>query len=106
MMQTSSSVIDLKNIRQIVAVASGKGGVGKSTVTINLAYAFARMGLKVGVMDADIYGPSIPHMMGIQPDYAQKKFQLYEKDGIKMISMGCLVPPDAPVTINRNGWPE
>lgn len=84
----------LPNVKQIIAVASGKGGVGKSTVAANLAIALARTGAKVGLMDTDIYGPSIPTMFDIfeRPNITtQKKLVPHEKYGIKMVSMGFLV---------------
>jgi ATP-binding protein involved in chromosome partitioning len=87
-------------IRNIVAVGAGKGGVGKSTTSVNLAVAFARKGARVGLMDADVYGPNIPQMLGItgQPDVtAEKKIIPPEAHGVKVISMGMLVPPDQPV---------
>jgi ATP-binding protein involved in chromosome partitioning len=83
----------LPGIKQMIAVASGKGGVGKSTVAANLALALARNGNKVGLLDSDIYGPSVPIMMGIgtvDPQTAQ--FPL-EKYGIKLMSMGFIVDP-------------
>ena len=85
--------IALPGVRQVVAVASGKGGVGKSTVAANLALALSMHGQRVGLMDADIYGPSVPIMMGIPPlDPKVTPFPL-EKYGLKLMSMGFLVPP-------------
>ncbi|MGG1555943.1 P-loop NTPase [Paenibacillus ferrarius] len=82
-----------------IAVASGKGGVGKSTVTVNLAVALARKGKKVGIIDADIYGFSIPDMMGIeeQPQLVDNVILPVEKFGVKVISMGFFVQDNAPV---------
>ena len=90
----------IPGIRAIVAVASGKGGVGKSTVTTNLALALAQQGLKVGVLDADIYGPSQPRMLGISgrptsPD--GKILNPMENYGVKCMSMGFLVAEDTPM---------
>ncbi len=87
-------------VRSIIAVASGKGGVGKSTTTTNLALALATQGLKVGVLDADIYGPSQPRMLGISgrpqsPD--GKTLTPMENFGVKCMSMGFLVPEDSPM---------
>ncbi|CAM3577531.1 P-loop NTPase [Marinicrinis lubricantis] len=84
---------------QFIAVASGKGGVGKSTVTVNLATALARLGKKVGIIDADIYGFSIPDMMGIEerPAIENEKVIPVEKHGVKVISMGFFVEDNSPV---------
>ncbi len=87
-------------IRNILAVGAGKGGVGKSTTAVNLAVALQRKGARVGLMDADVYGPNIPQMLGLrdQPEVSDdKKMIPPEAHGIKVISMGMLVPPDQPV---------
>ncbi len=87
----------LGNVKNIIAVASGKGGVGKSTVAVNLACGIARTGAKVGLLDTDIYGPSIPTMLGTteRPNItAKKKLIPLEKHGVKFLSMGLLVDPD------------
>jgi ATP-binding protein involved in chromosome partitioning len=87
------------DVKHIVAVASGKGGVGKSTTAINLAISFASIGLSVGILDADIYGPSLPRMMGINEKPTSidgKILQPIEKFKIKCMSIGFLVPEDSP----------
>jgi ATP-binding protein involved in chromosome partitioning len=82
-----------------IAIASGKGGVGKSTVSVNLAIALQRLGKKVGIIDADIYGFSIPDMMGIEdrPTVVDKRIQPVERFGVKVISMGFFVEDNSPV---------
>ncbi|MBN8715724.1 MAG: iron-sulfur cluster carrier protein ApbC [Xanthomonadales bacterium] len=90
----------LANVRNIIAVGSGKGGVGKSTVAVNLALALAADGLRVGVLDADIYGPSIPLMLGLQgrpesPD--GKTIVPLRAHGVQAVSIGLLVDQDAPM---------
>ncbi|MBZ5640848.1 MAG: Mrp/NBP35 family ATP-binding protein [Acidobacteriia bacterium] len=90
----------LPEVRSVVAVASGKGGVGKSTVAVNLAVALARRGASVGLMDADIYGPSIPLMMGVQeqPELDdQRRVVPFERHGVRLMSLGFLIPPDTAV---------
>lgn len=87
----------LANVKNIIAVASGKGGVGKSTTTVNLALALAAEGAKVGILDADIYGPSIPTMLGLsgKPDSVDgKTFIPKVSFGVETISIGYLVDPD------------
>ena len=84
----------------MVAVASGKGGVGKSTTSVNLALALVRLGQRVGLLDADIYGPSQPRMLGIagRPRSADgKKLLPMENYGVRVMSMGFLVDEDAPM---------
>ena len=83
-------------IKNIVAVASGKGGVGKSTVSVNLALALAQTGAQVGLLDADIYGPNIPIMMGVDemPPVEAGKLIPAEAHGVRFMSMGFLVPPN------------
>ncbi len=90
--------IALPNIKNIVAVASGKGGVGKSTVAANLALALAEVSPRVGLMDADIYGPSVPIMMGIREVVDQRTTAFpMERHGLKLMSMGFLVPTEQAV---------
>jgi ATP-binding protein involved in chromosome partitioning len=83
---------------RIIAVSSGKGGVGKSTVTANLAAALAKRGKHVGIMDADIYGPNIPRMMGVMapPPVENEKIVPLEAHGVKLMSLGFLVDRDQP----------
>jgi ATP-binding protein involved in chromosome partitioning len=87
-------------IRNIIAVGAGKGGVGKSTTAVNLAVALQRKGARVGLMDADVYGPNTPQMLGIDraPEVSEAKRMIPpEAFGIKVISMGMLVPADQPI---------
>jgi ATP-binding protein involved in chromosome partitioning len=87
-------------IRHVIPIASGKGGVGKSTVTANLALALARGGARVGVMDADVYGPSIPTILGVTtlPEMDEHDRLIpVEKDGLKVISMGFFMAPEQAV---------
>jgi len=86
------------NLGRIIAVSSGKGGVGKSTVAVNLAVALAGSGARVGLMDADIYGPNIPRMMGVSgaPPVVKEKIMPLEAHGVKLISLGMMIEPDQP----------
>ncbi|MCC6905847.1 MAG: Mrp/NBP35 family ATP-binding protein [Anaerolineae bacterium] len=86
-------------VKHLVAVSSGKGGVGKSTISVNLAVALAQCGLSVGLMDADILGPNIPMMMGVSslPSPASQRLIPAEAFGVKVMSMGFLVDPNKPM---------
>jgi ATP-binding protein involved in chromosome partitioning len=86
------------NLGRIIAISSGKGGVGKSTVAVNLAVALAQKGLRVGLMDADIYGPNIPRMMGVNepPMVINERIVPLEAHGVKVISIGFLIDRDQP----------
>ena len=89
-----------KGVKHFIAVSSGKGGVGKSTVTVNLAAALAATGAKVGILDCDVYGPDIPMMMGLagEPEATpDRKLKPKERYGIKTMSIGYLIPDDKPV---------
>ncbi len=85
----------LKDVRNIIAIASGKGGVGKSTVAINLAQSLSDAGATVGILDADIHGPSVPVLMGaadLRPEMKNERMIPIDVDGIKLMSIGFLVP--------------
>ncbi len=81
--------------KSVIAVGSGKGGVGKSTIAASLAYGLKNAGAAVGLMDADVYGPSIPHLLGVnrRPQLVNNRLEPIEKDGLRVMSMGFLVPP-------------
>ncbi len=87
------------NVKNVIAVASGKGGVGKSTVAVNIAVALAQHGAQVGLLDADIYGPNIPTMMGVDhlPPFQRDKIIPAETYGVKMMSIGFMVKPGQPL---------
>jgi ATP-binding protein involved in chromosome partitioning len=96
--QPTSKLLD--HVGAVIAVASGKGGVGKSTTAVNLALAFAQSGLSTGILDADIYGPSLPLLLGIteKPDSPDGKTLMpIEKFGLKCMSIGFMVPADSPM---------
>ena len=94
----------IAGVKHVIAVSSGKGGVGKSTVAVNLACGLARQGLKVGLLDADIYGPNAPTMLGVadrtpevQGSGSDQRMTPIESCGVAMVSMGLLIDPDQPV---------
>ncbi len=92
----------LPGVRNIVAVSSGKGGVGKSTVAVNLAVSLALDGARVGVMDADVYGPNVPLMLGVgrlRPDVEGNKLVPLEAHGVRLMSMAVLKPGDEPMIV-------
>lgn len=90
--------VQYPNLGRIIAVSSGKGGVGKSTVAVNLAIALAKAGKKVGIMDADIYGPNLPLMLGVDaaPAVRDEKIIPLEAHGVKVISLGFLIEKEQP----------
>lgn len=89
----------LPDVKNILAVGSVKGGVGKTTVAVNLAVALGMAGAKVGLLDADVYGPDVPIMMGDRsaPKVAEHRLTPLERHGVRFISLGSLIPEDAPV---------
>ena len=92
--------LPIEGVKNLVAVASGKGGVGKTTVAVNLALALQRMGASVGLLDADVYGPNVPIMLGTdeQPQaLSEREILPVEAQGLKIISMGLLNPGDKPM---------
>jgi ATP-binding protein involved in chromosome partitioning len=91
--------LPIPGVKNLIAVGSGKGGVGKTTVSVNLAVGLAALGYKVGLMDADVYGPNVPLMMGINqtPMALGDRIQPLEQYGVKLMSMGFLSPGDKPL---------
>jgi ATP-binding protein involved in chromosome partitioning len=91
--------VPIQGVKYIVAVGSGKGGVGKTTVSVNLSIALAMLGHKVGLLDADVYGPNVPLMMGINrtPQARGERIQPLDNFGVKLMSMGFLSPGDKPL---------
>ena len=97
--QQSQPKLPIPGVSNLIAVGSGKGGVGKTTVSVNLAIALSRLGRKVGLLDADVYGPNVPLMMGTNstPSAIGERIQPLEKYGVKLMSMGFLNPGDKPL---------
>jgi ATP-binding protein involved in chromosome partitioning len=91
--------LPIAGVSNLIAVGSGKGGVGKTTVSVNLAIALARLGYRTGLLDADVYGPNVPLMMGTNttPAAIGERIQPLEKFGVKLMSMGFLNPGDKPL---------
>ncbi len=90
----------IRSVRHVIAVASGKGGVGKSTIALNLAVGLKNLGLKVGILDADVYGPSLPHLFNVHEKpkmFDGKKFKPIVKEGLSLMSMGFLMDTEAPL---------
>jgi len=90
----------IPGVKNLIAVASGKGGVGKTTIAVNLALALMKLGYKVGLLDADVYGPNVPIMLGSNAEpmaTMQQRIIPVQAQGLKMISMGLLNPGDKPV---------
>jgi ATP-binding protein involved in chromosome partitioning len=91
--------LPIPGVKNIIAVGSGKGGVGKSTVAVNLAITFAKLGHRTGLLDADVYGPNVPLMMGIRqtPHAVGQRIQPLEAYGVRLMSMAFLNPGDKPL---------
>jgi ATP-binding protein involved in chromosome partitioning len=97
--QQTQPKLPIPGVSNLIAVGSGKGGVGKTTVAVNLAIALARLGYKTGLLDADVYGPNVPLMMGTNqtPAAIGERIQPLEKYDVKLMSMGFLNPGDKPL---------
>jgi ATP-binding protein involved in chromosome partitioning len=97
--QQAQPKLPIPGVKNLIAIGSGKGGVGKTTVSVNLAIALARQGFSIGLMDADVYGPNVPLMMGINqtPMAHGERIQPLENHRVKLMSMGFLNPGDKPL---------
>jgi|GraSoiStandDraft_57_1057295.scaffolds.fasta_scaffold53550_3 ATP-binding protein involved in chromosome partitioning len=91
--------LPIPGVQNIIAIGSGKGGVGKSTIAVNLAISLVKLGHAVGLLDADVYGPNVPLMMGVRatPNAIGQRIQPLEAHGLKLMSMGFLNPGDKPL---------
>jgi len=91
--------LPIPGVQNIIAIGSGKGGVGKSTIAVNLAITLSKQGYAVGLMDADVYGPNVPLMMGVRdtPNAVGQRIQPLQAHGLKLMSMGFLNPGDKPL---------
>jgi ATP-binding protein involved in chromosome partitioning len=91
--------LPIPGVQNIIAIGSGKGGVGKSTIAVNLAISFRKLGYSVGLLDADVYGPNVPLMMGVRatPNAIGQRIQPLEAHGVRIMSMGFLNPGDKPL---------
>ncbi len=89
----------IPGVENLIAIGSGKGGVGKTTVSVNLAISLSKLGYRIGLMDADVYGPNVPLMFGLRgaPRSVNERIQPLEKFGLKLMSMGFLNPGDKPL---------
>ena len=104
--QSQQSTSPISQVKNIIAVASGKGGVGKSTVSVNLALGLKKLGAKVGLIDADLYGPSIPTMLGLQGQkpkvkdvYGKPKITPLDAYGMPVMSIGFIIEPEQAVVL-------
>jgi ATP-binding protein involved in chromosome partitioning len=97
--QQAQPKLPIAGVKNLIAVGSGKGGVGKTTVSVNLAIALAHLGYKTGLLDADVYGPNVPLMMGTSatPSAVGERIQPLENYGVRLMSMGFLNPGDKPL---------
>jgi ATP-binding protein involved in chromosome partitioning len=97
--QPQQPKLPIAGVKNLIAVGSGKGGVGKTTVSVNLAIALSKMGFATGLLDADVYGPNVPLMMGTNktPNAIGERIQPLENYGVKLMSMGFLSPGDKPL---------